>query len=241
MLEAAAWGLIAASSLVIGSVLTFWLKPSRRLIGLIMAFGAGTLISAIAYDLVEDAAASGRTLALAAGLALGAITFFVGDWWVDRAGGAHRKRSGGEQAQGNSFGIFIGTLLDGIPESFILGASLVTGGGVSVAFLAAVFISNLPEAMGATTGMAAAGWPKKRIIGIWLAVAGVSAIAAASGYALTALMSLDGVLGQSFAAGALLTMLSDSMLPEAHENGGNAVGLLTVLGFAVAFALSQLV
>src|SRR5512140_1329991 len=101
MLEAATWGLIAASSLVIGSALTFWLKPSRKLIGLIMGFGAGALISAIAYDLVEDAAASGRTLALTAGLALGAITFFIGDWWVDRAGGAHRKRSGGEQTQGD--------------------------------------------------------------------------------------------------------------------------------------------
>jgi zinc transporter, ZIP family len=240
MLEAAAWGLIAASSLVIGSLLTFRLKPSRKLIGLIMAFGAGTLISAIAYDLVEDAAASGRTLTLAIGLALGAITFFIGDWWVDRAGGAHRKRSGGQQAEGSSFGIFIGTLLDGIPESFILGASLVTGGGVSIAFLSAVFISNLPEAMGATTGMSTAGWPKRRILGIWLAVAGVSTLAAALGYALTSLRSLDNVLAQSFAAGALLTMLSDSMLPEAHENGGNAVGLLTVLGFAVAFALSQL-
>jgi ZIP family zinc transporter len=240
MLEAATWGLIAASSLVIGSILTFWLKPSRKLIGLIMGFGAGALISAIAYDLVEDAAASGRTLVLTAGLALGAITFFIGDWWVDRAGGAHRKRSSGEQAQGNSFGIFIGTLLDGIPESFILGASLVTGGGVSVAFLSAVFISNLPEAMGATTGMSKAGWPQRRIISIWLAVAGVSAAAAAIGYAFTVAMSLDGVLAQAFAAGALLTMLSDSMLPEAHENGGNAVGLMTVLGFTVAFALSQL-
>jgi ZIP family zinc transporter len=240
MLEAATWGLIAASSLVIGSILTFWLKPSRKLIGLIMGFGAGALISAIAYDLEEDAAASGRTLVLTAGLALGAITFFIGDWWVDRAGGAHRKRSSGEQAQGNSFGIFIGTLLDGIPESFILGASLVTGGGVSVAFLSAVFISNLPEAMGATTGMSKAGWPQRRIISIWLAVAGVSAAAAAIGYAFTVAMSLDGVLAQAFAAGALLTMLSDSMLPEAHENGGNAVGLMTVLGFTVAFALSQL-
>jgi hypothetical protein len=113
--------------------LTFWLKPGRKLIGLIMAFGAGTLISAIAYELVEDAAASGRSVLLTAGLALGAVAFFIGDWWVDRAGGEHRKRSGGEQAQGNSFGIFIGTLLDGIPESFILGASLVTGGGLAEA------------------------------------------------------------------------------------------------------------
>ncbi len=157
MLEAGLWGLFASSSLTLGSLLTFWLKPSRRLIGLIMAFGAGTLISAIAYDLVEDAATSGRALALTVGLALGAITFFSGDSWIDRSGGAHRKRSGGEQAQGNSFGLFIGTLLDGIPESFILGASLVTGGGVSVAFLVAVFISNIPEAMGATTGLSRAG------------------------------------------------------------------------------------
>lgn len=240
MLEAAVWGLIAASSLVIGSLLTFWLKPGRKLIGMVMAFGAGALISAIAYDLVEDAATSGRTLVLAAGLALGAIAFFSGDWWVDRAGGESRKKSGGEQARGNSFGIFIGTLLDGIPESIILGASLVTGGGVSVAFLAAVFVSNLPEAMGATTGMSAAGWSKQRIIGIWLAVAAVSTVSAAIGYAFTAALALDGVLAQSFAAGALLTMLADSMVPEAHENGGNAVGLLTVLGFAVAFALSHL-
>jgi ZIP family zinc transporter len=240
MIEAALWGVIASSSLTIGSLLTFWLRPGRRIIGLIMAFGAGTLISAIAYDLVEEAADVGRTLALAAGLALGAITFFAGDWWVDRAGGADRKRSGGEQARGHSFGIFIGTLLDGIPESFILGASLVTGGGVSVAFLSAVFISNLPEAMGATTGMIAAGWPQRRIISIWLAVAGMSAVAAAIGYAFTAAMSLDGVLAQAFAAGALLTMLSDSMVPEAFENGGKATGLMTVLGFTVAFALSQL-
>lgn len=240
MLEAAAWGLIAASSLVFGALLTFWLKPGRRLIGLIMAFGAGTLISAIAYDLVEDAADSGRALTLTAGLALGAIAFFVGDWWVDRAGGEHRKRSGGEQAQGSSFGIFIGTLLDGMPESFILGAALVTGGGISAAFLAAVFISNLPEAMGATTGMSTAGWSKQRMMGIWLAVVGVSAVSAALGYALTWVWALDGVLAQAFAAGALLTMLSDSMMPEAFENGGKPAGLLTVLGFIAAFAMSQL-
>ena len=240
MLEAAAWGLIAASSLVIGSLLTFWLNPGRRLIGLIMAFGAGTLISAIAYDLVEEAASSGQTLILAGGLALGALTFFVADWWVDRAGGEHRKQSSGAQSQGDSFGIFIGTLLDGIPESFILGASLLMSGGLSVAFLVAVFISNLPEAMAATIGLTAAGWSKRRILGIWLAVAGVSAAAAAVGYALTSFMSLEGVLAQAFAAGGLLTMLADTMMPEAFDNGGKAVGLLTVLGFAVAFALGQL-
>ena len=116
MWAAAAWGLIAASSLMIGSLVTFWLKPGRRITGLIMAFGAGTLIAAIAYDLVEDAAASGRTLLLTLGLALGALTFFAGDGWVARAGGAQRKRSSGAQAQGDSLGIFLGTLLEAFPN-----------------------------------------------------------------------------------------------------------------------------
>lgn len=240
MLAGAAGGAIAASSLLIGSLLTFWLNPSRRLIGLVMAFGAGTLIAAIAYDLVEDAAESGQAILLALGLALGAITYFVCDWWIDRAGGEHRKESSGAQAEGGSFGIFVGTLLDGIPESFILGSSLVAGGGISASFLIAVFISNLPEAMGATSGLSTAGWSKQRIISIWVAVIGVSALTAAGGYLITSRNSIQGVLTQGFAAGALLTMLADSMMPEAFENGGKLVGLLTVFGFALAFSLSQL-
>jgi ZIP family zinc transporter len=231
--------MVAASSLVLGALLTFRLRPGRRTIGLIMAFGAGTLISAIAYDLVEEAAASSRALTLALGLALGALVFFVGDRWIERLGGAQRKRSSGEQAEGDPLGILLGTLLDGIPESFILGTSLLMGGSVSLSFLAAVFISNLPEAMAATTGLAAIGWSKQRIVGIWLAAVAVSAVAAAIGYWLFSLRSLDGVLVQAFAAGALLTMLADTMMPEAFEHGGKAVGLITVLGFAVAFTLSQ--
>jgi ZIP family zinc transporter len=240
MLIAAAWGGIAASSLLLGSLLMYWLKPSRQTIGLIMAFGAGTLISAIAYDLVQDAASSGRPVALALGLALGALTFYIGDRWVDRLGGAQRKDASGAQAEGDPLGIFLGTLLDGIPESFILGTTLVSGGSISAAFVAAVFISNIPEAMAATTGLTKIGWSRRRIIGIWLAVVVVSAASAAFGYWLFTQRTLDGVLVQAFGAGALLTMLADTMMPEAFENGGKAVGLLTVLGFAVAFALDQL-
>lgn len=232
--------MIAAASLLLGSLLTSWLNPGRKAIGLIMAFGAGTLIAAIAYDLVEDAAAKGQVAALALGLALGAFVFFVGDYWIDRIGGERRKRSTGVQAGDGSLGIFLGTLLDGIPESFILGTSLVVGGGISVSFLIAVFISNLPEAMAATVGLAAAGWSRQRITRIWLAVMAASAIAAALGYWLFSLVTLEGVLVQAFAAGALLTMLADTMMPEAFEHGGKAVGLLTVLGFAVAFGVGQL-
>jgi ZIP family zinc transporter len=217
----------------------FWLHPSKRIIGLIMAFGAGTLISAIAYDLVGDAIDTGAASLLAAGLALGAVTFFIGDYWIDKAGGARRKRSSGVDGESGSLGIFLGTLLDGIPESFILGTSLVTG-AISLPFLLAVFISNLPEAMAATVGLQAAGWSKQRIISVWLAVVVVSAIAAAFGYLLFSLRSLPGVLVQGFAAGALLTMLADTMMPEAFEHGGKAVGLLTVLGFATAIGLDML-
>src|SRR5262245_50393626 len=135
MWAAATWGMVAASSLVLGSLLTFWLRPGRRTISLIMAFGAGTLISAIAYDLVDEAAGSCQSLLLALGLALVALAFFLGDRWIERLGGAERKRSSGEQAEGDPLGIFLGTLLDGIPESFILGASLLTGGSVRLSFL----------------------------------------------------------------------------------------------------------
>ena len=240
MLEAALWGSIIASSLLIGSLLTFWLNPSHRLIGLIMGFGAGTLISAVAYDLVEEAAKSGRGIQVALGMALGAVAFFVGDWWVERAGGPDLKISGGAQAQSDPFGILVGTLLDGVPESFILGSSLVAGQGVGISFMAAVFISNLPEAMGATISLSRAGWPKRRIIGIWLAVIAVSAVAAVIGYLVASRNSSEGVLAEAFAAGALLTMLTDTMIPEAFEYGGKLVGLMTVFGFIVAFALSQL-
>jgi ZIP family zinc transporter len=239
MAAAAGWGMVAASSLVIGSLLMFWLQPSKRIIGLIMAFGAGTLISAIAYDLVGDAMDSNASSLLAAGLALGALTFFIGDYWIDGIGGARRKRSSGVAGESGSLGIFLGTLLDGIPESFILGASLVAG-SVSFPFLLAVFISNLPEAMAATVGLHATGWSKQRIIGIWLAVVAVAAVAAVFGYLLFSLREMPGVLVKGFAAGALLAMLADTMMPEAFEHGGKAVGLLTVLGFATAIALDML-
>lgn len=238
MLTAAVWGIVASSSLVIGSFLTFWLNPSKRVIGLIMAFGAGTLISAIAYDLVGEASDSGHALLLSLGLALGAITFFLGDRWIDQAGGARRKRTSGVQAEGGSLGIFLGTLLDGIPESFILGASLVAG-AIGLPFLVAVFISNLPEAMAATIGLQAAGWSRRQIITIWVSVVAVSAGSAAIGFLLFSIRQFPGVLVQGFAAGALLTMLADTMMPEAFENGGKAVGLLTVFGFAVAVGLDK--
>jgi zinc transporter, ZIP family len=237
---ALAWGFIAGSSLIVGGLLALNLTISRRMLGYIMAFGSGVLISAIAYELVEDAIerAAGRPVVL--GLFAGAITFFVGDLLIDRLGGSGRKASSGEQAKGNTLPIVLGTVLDGVPESIVLGVSLLEG-GVSVAMLSAIFISNLPEAIAGTTGLEAAGWQRKRILALWVTVAAVSGLACAVGYRL--LDTADpGTIAfiQAFAAGALLTMLADTMMPEAFEHGGRAVGLWTTLGFCVAFALTQL-
>ncbi|MBD5784853.1 ZIP family zinc transporter [Cellulosimicrobium terreum] len=235
------WGLLASSSLLIGAAIVLWRPPGKRAIGLIMAFGAGVLISAVAYDLVEDASRSASGWVLLAGLAGGALTFFVGDLLIDRWGGNGRKRSTGEQSNGSGGAIALGTVLDGIPESVVLGSTLVGGNGVSVAMLAAVFLSNLPEAMSATSGLVKAGTSKSRLWILWGSTTAVSAVAAGVGY--LALGSASGAtvaVVQAFAAGALLTMLVDTMIPEATESGGPVTGLVTVLGFATAFGLSSL-
>jgi zinc transporter, ZIP family len=235
------WGLLGSSSLIIGALLVLWRTPSRRLTGLIMAFGAGVLISAVAYDLVEDAAESASGWLLLVGLAAGALTFFVGDLLIDRSGGAGRKRSTGSQAGGAGGAIALGTVLDGVPESVVLGSTLVGGGGVSVAVLVAVFVSNLPEAMAATVGLRRAGMSTVRLLSLWGGTTLVSAVAAGIGYAALAGAPPE-VLAvvQAFAAGALLTMLVDTMIPEASEFGGPVTGLVTVLGFASAFGLSAI-
>ncbi|MGH8827020.1 MAG: ZIP family metal transporter [Jiangellaceae bacterium] len=236
------WGLVASSSLIIGAVIVLVRPLSQRTIGLIMAFGAGVLISAVAYDLVEDASEMAEGgLALFAGLAAGAFTFFLGDLALDRWGARGRKSSTGVQTGGGASAIALGTVLDGIPESVVLGTTLVGGGGVSVTMLAAVFLSNLPEAMSATAGLSKAGTSTKQLMVLWGTTMLISGVAAGVGF--LALGDASGstvAFVQSFAAGALLTMLIDTMIPEAYEFGGRASGLVTVLGFSVAFGLSAI-
>jgi ZIP family zinc transporter len=214
------------------------------LVGLVMGFGAGVLISAVAYELVEDAVErSAGSGGVGLGLALGSLTFFGGDLVIDRLGGADRKRSAGGQAAagGVALAIVLGIVLDGIPESIVLGLTLLGGEGVSAAMLAAVFLSNLPEAVAATVGLRAGGWTPSRILWLWVLVTFAAGLAALLSYAV-----LDGAsrrvvaFVQAFAGGAILTMLADTMMPEAFEHGGRYVGLVTTGGFGLAFALSEL-
>ncbi|MQS15528.1 hypothetical protein F7Q99_25470 [Streptomyces kaniharaensis] len=233
---AALWGAFAAFSLVIGAWLAVHLRPSRATTGEVLGFGAGALVAALAYELVPKGAMHnvGHFLALFAG----AVVFYVVDRMVARQDAAPRRASGGEAA-GRS--IVVGALLDGIPESMVLGMGLAAGGSISVAFLAAVFVSNLPEALGATAAMQETGQAPRDAYRLWWSIVGVAAAAAALGYGLIRLVPhAEGQYVESFAAGAVLTMLADSMMPESFEQGGRLTGLLTVLGFAAAGALSLL-
>ena len=237
------WGLLAGSSLVIGAVIAFLIRIPLRVIGLIMGFGAGVLISAVAFDLVEEAAEkSSGSGWVAAGIFAGCLVFYGGDLLIDRLGGGDRKDATGAGEEGGSpLSIVLGTVLDGIPESMVIGLTIYEGGAVGAAYLAAVFISNLPESISSTSGLLASGWKKSRILWMWIAIALVSALASLAGYGLFQNSSPDTVaFVLAFAAGAIITMLADTMMPEAFEHGGKLVGVVTTLGFAVAFTIHLL-
>jgi len=239
MAAAFGWGTLGGSSLVIGALFALRFRIGLRWIGLIMAFGAGVLISAVAFDLVEEAAAtSSGEGALVFGMFTGCAVFFGGDWLIDRLGGSERKDATGGQEGGSSLAIVLGTVLDGIPESIVIGLTILEGGAVGAAFLAAVFISNLPESISSTSGLVSGGWKKARILWMWIVIALVSGLASLAGYGLFQDSSPDTVaFVLAFAAGAILTMLADTMMPEAFEHGGKLVGVVTTLGFVIAFAI----
>jgi|SRR5215475_5250783 len=238
MAEAFFWGALGASALLVGSLVAYQLSPSRGVIAVVMALGTGVLIGSISFELIDEALKT-RTVAWVALLVLvGAAVFTLGDWLLERRGGGERKDPAGAQAGGSALAIVLGSVLDGIPESFVLGLTVLQG-GVSVALLAGVVLSNLPEGMSSSSGLKAAGWPRDRVVLMWLAVVLASALSAAAGYALLDPDSgQTGALVQAFAAGALLAMLADTLLPEAYAVEGVLTGPLVVVGFAVSLALS---
>ena len=245
MAEAAGWGLLGASSLLIGAVIGLKLLIAPRAIGLILAFGAGTLISAVAFELTDEAYGLGGGDTLTLGLALGALAYFAGDYAIERRGAERRMNPMGRSEESTgataASALLLGAVLDGIPESVVIGISLLGGDGVGVAVLAAVFLSNMPEAIASSRGMRHEGLGSAHVLVTWLTVVAISGMAAAAGYGLLEGASGDTVaLLQAFAGGAVLTMLVDTMIPEAQKYGGRAAGLATVLGFALAYLLSTL-
>lgn len=241
MLEAFLWGFVGGGALIVGALAGLLVRWPTRAIGVIMGFGVGVLISAVAFELTDEAFKAGGAWAVAIGLALGALVFYAADTVVEGWGGRGRKASDGRQTEGGATGIVVGALLDGIPESVVIGASLLGGGAVGAPVVIAVFISNVPEALSAATGLQRAGRSRTWILGLWTGVALISALASGLGYGLLGSAPEEVVAGiQAFAAGAILTMLASTMMPEAVQSTGRSVGLVTVVGFAVAFLISRL-
>lgn len=206
----------------------------------VMALGAGVLVSSVAFELMDEAYSVGGLDASASGLLLGAAVFYLADREVNRRGGERRKNPGDRQG-GSATAIAIGALLDGIPESAAIGISLIEGNGVGIALVAAVFLSNVPESLSSAAGMKRAGRSPAYVLGLWGAVTLASTLAALLGYLFLAGASGNVVAAiQSFAAGAILTMLASTMMPEAYEDGGPVVGVVTTVGFLLAFVLSRM-
>ena len=242
MAGALGWGALAASSLIFGALLGLARRWPERVVGVVLAFGAGALISAVSFDLAEEGVQLGGGDSVALGLAVGAMTYFLADRAVERLGQPERTGRAAAAAPTGDGGtaLALGAFLDGIPEQMVLGIGLAAGDGVSVGLLAAIFISNLPEAVGSATEMRAAGRTRGAITGLWTIVAMICTFATVVGYGIA-----DGASGDlqaainGFAAGALLVMLIDSMIPEATRQAGKVAGLVTVFGFAVAAGLSS--
>lgn len=245
-LQAGLWGLVGGSALLLGAAVGYFAKIPQRAIAAIMAFGAGVLISALSFELMDEAYQRGGFDSTGLGFVVGASIYTAANFYLARQGAKHRKRSGQHQPseadnEGSGLAIALGALLDGVPESIVIGVSLLGGGVVSWVTVAAVFLSNIPEGLSSAAGMKKAGRSPTYIFGIWALIAVVSGIAALMGYSLFSHFSAEVIAATTaVAAGAILAMISDTMIPEAFEQTHDFSGLITVLGFLVAFILSKL-
>ncbi|WP_037681659.1 ZIP family metal transporter [Streptomyces griseus] len=249
VVEAGGWGLVAGSALVLGAVLGYGLRVPQKVIALVMAFGAGVLLSAVSFELIGESYEQAGLGPAAVGTLAGAAAYTVGNLWLARRGARHRKRSGHhsgqaqpseEEQNGSGLALALGALLDGIPESAVIGVSLLNGGAVSAVTVAAVFISNIPEGLSSSAGMKKAGRGKGYVFGVWGAIAAASTVSAVLGYAVVGGFSAAVIAAvTAVAAGAILAMIADTMIPEAFQEAHLAIGLVTVSGFLVSFALSH--
>ncbi|HEU5022179.1 MAG TPA: hypothetical protein VFT60_09810 [Bryobacteraceae bacterium] len=245
-LWAGIWGLIAGSALLVGAAAGDLIALGRKVTAYVMAFGSGVLISALSFDLMGEAYRRGGFDSTSAGFLGGAVAYSVANWVLSRHGAKNRKRSGGQQPSeaenpGSGLALAVGALLDGIPESMVIGLSLIGGGAVSMVAVTAIFISNIPEGLSSSAGMKKAGRSRAWIFGLWSAITAISGAASLIGYVAFRNASGEFIAAiTALAAGAILAMLADTMIPEAFDEARNWAGLITVTGFLVAFILTKL-
>ncbi len=242
MFQVTIFAIISGSSLVLGALVGIYFKLKQKTIAAFLAFGSGVLICAITFGLMEEAFKHGGFDAVIIGFLLGGLAFIGGDYLIHKMGGRKHHRHQLKNQPSDTVGamITLGAVLDGIPESIALGISLFNNQGVGLLMLAAIFLSNFPESISSIGGLLKEGFSKNKILGMWLAVGFVSALATVLSFVFLPDINPNtiGIL-ESFAAGAILVMLADSMMPEAYKEGGFLVGLLTLLGFLVAFVMSR--
>jgi len=236
------WGFLGGFALVIGAFLGYYFKIPPRLVACIMAFGSGVLLSAISFELLDEAYLMGSFVDVALGFLIGAIIFTLTNLYLARRGAKHRKRSQRPQDfEGSGVAIAAGSVIDGIPESIAIGLTMIGGVGVSTATVVAVFLSNIPEGLSSTVGMKSDGWKASHVFSLWLAISLSTAVASILGYTVFQYLP-DAVtsVALSIAAGGILAMLVDTMIPEAFSQTHDLSGLLTVVGFTISFILSKL-
>jgi ZIP family zinc transporter len=226
-LEAFALGAAAQSSLLLAGLAVYWVRPTTKVIGGLAGFGAGALISAVAFNLIPEAEGmAGWESAL--WLLVGALIFVVADNIVERRFG--------EGDDAGPLGIVVGSVVDGVPESLIFGIQVATGQMISAAFVGAVFVSNIPQALAPSAALAESGWARARTAGMWGVVVLACAVTAWLGYLLGVGLGASGDRAAALAAGGLLAMLTDSLMPYAVQKGGAQAGVWTVVGFAASLA-----
>lgn len=242
MWQAVLWGGLSGSAVLIGALAALFWRIPKRIIGFTMAFGTGVLIGASAYELLGESLENGGVMAAGLGFIVGALVFTILDLIVSRKGASKRKRSHTQDSdQGSGLAIFIGTVMDAIPESIMIGASLLAGQGVSFLLVIAIFISNIPEGLSSTTGLLKGGYTKMKIFVLWTTVLVISALSSWGGYfflenASEAFMAFIA----AFAGGGIVAMVSSTMMPEAYEEGGPIVGFLAALGLLTSLLLNVL-
>lgn len=245
-LQATFWGFVSGGALLVGAAVGYFKSVPVKWIGMIMAFGSGVLISALAFELMDESYKNGGFTPTAIGFLAGAGIYTLANYILSKKGAKHRKRSGTQQPgesdnPGSGTAIAIGALIDGIPESVAIGLTMLQGGNVSMATVIAIFLSNIPESLSSSSGMKKSGRSPRYIFSVWLVITILSALSSLAGYSLFGHLSSTWIAAvTAVAAGGILAMLSSTMIPEAYEQAHDFIGIITVLGFLTAFVLTKL-